>query len=172
MLVVEPDLRRHRTAYYFPSVRQQSKISYRNQLNEPDPIPSKATLSFSVSSKCLSTSSSLAEVTTAFFVDNFRQGYTLETKNPAWNQMDLQVRKKIRNQYSDREPFDWYYSPRIRFHHSLELVQINPSTGLNPYKITSPVSLSNLILSIFSIVLIVLIAPLLNNPQIACQNAL
>jgi hypothetical protein len=55
---------------------------------KPETSPSKGVLFFSVSSKCLSTSASLSEVTTAFFVDDYRTGYTLETKSPAWNERD------------------------------------------------------------------------------------
>lgn len=62
--------------------------------------PLKRALMFSVSSKCLSTSASLAEVTTAFFVDDYRTGYDLESKSPAWNELDPPARKKLRNKYS------------------------------------------------------------------------
>jgi len=62
--------------------------------------PLKRTLMFSVSSKCLSTSASLAEVTTAFFVDDYRTGYDLESRSPSWNKLDPQARKKLRNKHS------------------------------------------------------------------------
>jgi len=59
--------------------------------------PLKRMQMFSVSGKCLSTSASLAEATTAFFVDDCRTGCDLESRSPAWNDLE---RKKLRHKCS------------------------------------------------------------------------
>jgi hypothetical protein len=67
---------------------------------KPQAPSPKSVLMFSVSSKCLSTSASLSEVTTAFFVDDYPAGYVLETQSPSWGELDSQGKKKLRNKFS------------------------------------------------------------------------
>ena len=53
---------------------------------------------FSISSKGLNTNqASVANVTVAFFTNNFPAGFALDKGSDSWNDMDLNERKKIRN---------------------------------------------------------------------------
>jgi len=60
----------------------------------------KCLLKFSISSKTLSQKPSLTEVTTAFFVDDFKAGYELDTKSQAYKEMPQAEKKKFRNKFS------------------------------------------------------------------------
>jgi len=67
---------------------------------KPSPVPSKGIIRFSISSKSLPKYASLADVTTAFFVDDYRAGYAFDTKSQSWNELDSQGKKSLRNKFA------------------------------------------------------------------------
>ena len=64
------------------------------------PVSSTGIIRFSVSSKSLPKYASLSEVTTAFFVGDYRAGYALDTRSQHWEELDPQGRRSIRNKFT------------------------------------------------------------------------
>jgi len=60
----------------------------------------KRPLRFSTSSKTLSKNASLTETTTAFFADDYKAGYELDTKSLEYKEMDAPEKKSLRNKFS------------------------------------------------------------------------
>jgi hypothetical protein len=68
----------------------------------PDtPSSSEGTIKFSISSKGITKQMSLADVTTAFFVDNYPTGYALDLKSDSWRDLDKTEQKRIRNHFGN-----------------------------------------------------------------------
>jgi hypothetical protein len=66
----------------------------------PDAPPSsEGTIKFSISNKGLTNQMSLADVTTAFFADNYPAGFALDMKSDSWKDLDQKERKKLRNRF-------------------------------------------------------------------------
>lgn len=61
------------------------------------PAPPKGLLAFSIAVKGLAKNASLAEVTTAFFVDRYPAGMELDQKSQAWKTMEPQDKRSLRN---------------------------------------------------------------------------
>jgi hypothetical protein len=56
---------------------------------------------FSINSKGLTNQMSLADVTTAFFADNYHVGFALDKESDSWNDLDLNERKRLRNHFGN-----------------------------------------------------------------------
>jgi hypothetical protein len=68
----------------------------------PDASPSsEGTIKFSISSKGLTNQMSLADVTTAFFADNYPAGFALDKASDSWSDLDITERKRLRNQFGN-----------------------------------------------------------------------
>ena len=57
-------------------------------------------IKFSVSSKALTNLTSIADVTVAFFMDDYPTGYQRDLKDELWSDLPMNERKKLRNLYS------------------------------------------------------------------------
>ncbi|CAB9508013.1 expressed unknown protein [Seminavis robusta] len=64
------------------------------------PTPSKGVIKFSVSCKALNKDSSISDVTTKFFVDNFPAGFNLDKESESWKDMDKNQRKSLSNRFA------------------------------------------------------------------------
>lgn len=86
------------------SAEKSLKRSEENLLHHVSPptLPpsSHGVLMFSVSLRSLSASASLSEITTAFFVDDFCTGHDIESKSPAWTDLDTRTKEKLRRKCS------------------------------------------------------------------------
>ncbi|CAB9519414.1 hypothetical protein SEMRO_1015_G231490.1 [Seminavis robusta] len=67
---------------------------------EPTPAPSKGVMKFSVTSKSLTKNSSIADVTTKFFVDNYPAGFALDKESDLWKDLGKDQHKKLCNQFA------------------------------------------------------------------------
>ena len=68
-----------------------------NQRSSPPP---KGVIKSSISSKGLTNRTSVADVTTAFFEDNYPAGFSLDKESDFWKDTDASERKRLRNHFA------------------------------------------------------------------------
>lgn len=59
--------------------------------------PQDGVIKFSISSKGLTKQMSVADVTVAFFIDNYPAGFILDKESDSWNDLNVQEKRRIRN---------------------------------------------------------------------------